>query len=206
MRPNRRNRSTAASANRTTVTTLPRTRRVREAGRVVALSVTTWATERNPPRREVRVPPLLLPARRRLRLRPTANVVAPPPGEGRAPRRTGAPSGRGGAPGHPPRPGLQTVAARGRGARLPAGTGADACRVRGRRRGGSASVPPCPPDAVASTNASPSTSEPPVPRRYAGAIVVRVARFGQGIGPVPQRRHGAGFGDQAEAKQLRSIC
>lgn len=80
-RPNRRNRSPAATSSRTTVTTLPSTRRVREAGRAGPLPAMPWATERNPPRNEVRAPRLLLPARWRLRLRPTAQVLAPTPGK-----------------------------------------------------------------------------------------------------------------------------
>lgn len=76
-RPNRHNRSPTTNASRTTVTTLPRTRRVREAGWEGAFVVMAWATERNPPRREVMVPPVLLPARWRLRLRPTGHVLTP---------------------------------------------------------------------------------------------------------------------------------
>jgi hypothetical protein len=59
------------------VTTLPSTRRVREAGRAGPFPAMPWATERNPPRSEVRAPPPLLPARRRRRLRSTAKVLAP---------------------------------------------------------------------------------------------------------------------------------
>jgi hypothetical protein len=53
------------------VTTLPSMRRRREAGPDGDLPTAQRATDRNPPRKEVKAPPELFEARRRRRVRPT---------------------------------------------------------------------------------------------------------------------------------------
>jgi hypothetical protein len=57
--------------------TLPSTRRARDAGRDRPVPVTSWATDRNPLRSDVRAPPLALPGRLRRCLRPTRDVLTP---------------------------------------------------------------------------------------------------------------------------------
>jgi hypothetical protein len=52
------------------VITLPVTRRADEIGRAGPVPVARWVTDRNPPRSEVRAPPLFFPEGRRRRVRP----------------------------------------------------------------------------------------------------------------------------------------
>lgn len=72
--PNRRSRSTTATSSSNAVITLLVTRRAREVARAGPVPVARWVTDWNPPRSEVRVPPLPFPERRRRRVRPTQTL------------------------------------------------------------------------------------------------------------------------------------
>ena len=72
--PNRRSSSPTATSSNNTLITLPVTRRAHEVGRAGPVPVAPWVTDRNPPRSEVRAPPLLFPEDRRRRVRPTQTL------------------------------------------------------------------------------------------------------------------------------------